>query len=95
MYDLFARFHTALRFLSDDTTPIQYMGGSTSLGLTPGSNSLITHDEEVMGFENPEASFETEMADNGKQLRVYFKSGVMYLSYNSMYRQQIVLMNGR
>lgn len=53
-------------------------------GLTAGSNSLIAHDEEAMGFASPAAAFETGMADNGKQLRVYFKSGVMYLSYNSM-----------
>ncbi|QDV25923.1 hypothetical protein [Aureliella helgolandensis] len=53
-------------------------------GLTPGSSDLLTHDEEAMGFDSPIAAFETSMADNGKQLRVYFKSGVMYLSYNSM-----------
>lgn len=53
-------------------------------GLTPSSSSLKTHDENAMGFESPEAAFETGMADNGKQLRVYFKSGVMYLSYNAM-----------
>lgn len=53
-------------------------------GLKPGSNDLLFHDAEVMGFEDPQLSFETGMADNGKQLRVYFKSGTMYLSYNSM-----------
>ncbi len=53
-------------------------------GLTSGSNGLLMHDAEAMGFDSPEAAFETGMAENGKQLRVYFKSGVMYLSYNSM-----------
>jgi len=53
-------------------------------GLKPGSNSLLMHDEEALGFQAPDASFETDMGDNGKQLRVYFKTGLMYLSYNSM-----------
>ncbi len=52
--------------------------------LMPGGNSLVEHDAAALGFDNPVASFETEMAPNGKQLRVYFQSGTMYLSYNSM-----------
>ena len=49
-----------------------------------GSNGLLFHDSDVIGFSNPQTSFETDTAGNGKQLRVYFKSGIMYLSYNSM-----------
>ena len=53
-------------------------------GLSAGSNSLLSQDTQAMGFDSPQSSMETSTADNGKQLRVYFKSGIMYLSYNSM-----------
>ena len=52
--------------------------------LNLSSGEAFSHDFEIMGFDNPEASYSTEMAPNGKQLRVYFKSDIMYLSYNSM-----------
>jgi hypothetical protein len=52
--------------------------------LNLSSGESFGHDFEIMGFDNPEASYSTEMAPNGKQLRVYFKSDIMYLSYNSM-----------
>lgn len=52
--------------------------------LKPGDNGLLHHDGPRFGLNEPDASFETEMAPNGKQLRVYFKYGIMYLSYNSM-----------
>jgi hypothetical protein len=52
--------------------------------LNPGDNGLLYHDRGRLGFNSPELSFETETAPNGKQLRVYFESGIMYVSYNSM-----------
>jgi hypothetical protein len=52
--------------------------------LNLSSGEAFSHDFEIMRFDNPEASYSTEMAPNGKQLRVYFKSDIMYLSYNSM-----------
>ncbi|MEZ6135536.1 MAG: hypothetical protein R3C53_11565 [Pirellulaceae bacterium] len=51
--------------------------------LRSGGNSLLHHDGPRFGLDQPEASFETDMAPNGKQLRVYYKSGKMYASYNS------------
>ena len=48
-----------------------------------GNNSVLYHDGPRFGIEEPEASFETEMEPNGKQLRVYYKSGKMYAAYNS------------
>jgi hypothetical protein len=41
-------------------------------------------DREHLGFSNPEAVFATEPAPNGKQLRVYYEKGTIYLAYNSM-----------
>jgi len=52
--------------------------------LNLSSGESFGHDFEIMGFDNPEASYSTEMAPNGKQLRIYFKLDTMYLSYNSM-----------
>ena len=52
--------------------------------LKPGDNGLLHHDGPRFGLDEPDAGFETEMAPNGRQLRVYFKSGIMYVSYNSM-----------
>jgi hypothetical protein len=45
---------------------------------------LKTHDGPRLKLDSPAVSFSTEPAPNGQQLRVYFKDGVMYLSYNSM-----------
>lgn len=53
-------------------------------GLQPGSNGLLHHDGPRLGFDAPDLSFESDMAPNGKQLRVYYKSGIMYVSYNAM-----------
>ena len=52
--------------------------------LRPGDNGLLHHDGPEFDLGEPDASFETEMAPNGRQLRVYFKSGIMYVSYSSM-----------
>lgn len=52
--------------------------------LKPGINGPLNEDGLRFGITEPDASFETEMAPNGKQLRVYFKSGIMYLAYHSM-----------
>lgn len=49
-----------------------------------GNNGLLHHDGPRLGMDGPELSFETESASNGKQLRVYFKLGTMYVSYNAM-----------
>lgn len=49
-----------------------------------GDNGLLHHDGPQLGVDKPELSFETESAPNGKQLRVYYKSGIMYVSYNAM-----------
>lgn len=48
------------------------------------SPEVFNYDLEIMEFDTPEAIYATEMEPNGKQLRVYFKSETMYLSYNSM-----------
>jgi hypothetical protein len=49
-----------------------------------GHNGLLHHDGPRLGVGQPELSFETERAPNGRQLRVYCKSGIMYVSYNAM-----------
>ena len=52
--------------------------------MSPYDMSFLVHDSERLGFSDPEVAYATEMAPNGNQLRVYFKDGVMYLSYNAM-----------
>ena len=52
--------------------------------LHAGDNGLLHHDGPRLGFDGPAFSFETDSAPNGKQLRVYYKSRIMYVSYNSM-----------
>jgi hypothetical protein len=52
--------------------------------LRVGDNGLLHHDGPRLGFSEPELSFETDSAPNGKQLRVYYESGIMYVSYNAM-----------
>lgn len=52
--------------------------------MTDYDNSLQRFDEDRLGFTEPHTALATEMAPNGNQLRVYYKSGVMYLSYNVM-----------
>tara|TARA_R110002049_G_scaffold27283_1_gene93843 strand:- start:104 stop:595 length:492 start_codon:yes stop_codon:yes gene_type:complete len=47
-------------------------------------DSLQRFDEDRLGFAEPDVALATEMAPNGNQMRVYFKSDVMYLSYNVM-----------
>lgn len=51
--------------------------------LHAGNNRLLRYDGLRLGFAEPELSFETDSTPNGKQLRVYYKSGVMYVSYNA------------
>ena len=53
-------------------------------GLVEYDRGLMEHDEQLLGFSDPSAAYATEMASNGGQLRVYFKDGMMYLSYNVM-----------
>lgn len=53
-------------------------------GLDPYDLSLVDHDSKRLNFTSPDLAYATEMAPNGGQLRVYFKDGVMYLSYNVM-----------
>lgn len=52
--------------------------------LHAGNNGLLHHDGPRLGIDQPELNFETDSAPNGKQLRVYYKSGIMYVSYNAM-----------
>lgn len=52
--------------------------------LHAGNNGSLHHDGPRLGFDEPELSFETDSAPNGKQLRVYYKSGIMYVAYNAM-----------
>ncbi|MCA9213764.1 MAG: hypothetical protein KDB27_11900 [Planctomycetales bacterium] len=52
--------------------------------MKPYDLSLAHHDYERLGFTDPEVAYATDMASNGKQLRTYYKDGVMYLSYNVM-----------
>ncbi|MEP4682360.1 MAG: hypothetical protein ABJ015_11995, partial [Rhodopirellula bahusiensis] len=47
-----------------------------------GNLELI--DEKRLGFVDAELIYATEMAPNGRQLRAYFRDGIMYLSYNVM-----------
>ena len=47
-------------------------------------DGLLRHDGMRFGIDNPELCFETDAAPNGRQLRVYFESGIVYISYNSM-----------
>ncbi|TWU41689.1 hypothetical protein Poly51_63840 [Rubripirellula tenax] len=53
-------------------------------GLVEYDRGQIEHDEQRLGFSDPSEAYATEMASNGGQLRVYFKDGMMYLSYNVM-----------
>jgi len=53
-------------------------------GLVVYDRGLMDHDEQRLGFSDPAQAYATEMASNGGQLRVYFKDGMMYLSYNVM-----------
>ena len=48
------------------------------------AGEIYDNDTRELGFASPELYYATEMLGNGKQLRVYFKNNVMYLSYNSM-----------
>lgn len=52
--------------------------------LEDGDNDSIQLDGQRLGFDEPESSFQTEEAVSGKQLRIYFKAGKMYLVYNTM-----------
>lgn len=52
--------------------------------LKPYDLGLLEHDSKRLNFTSPEAAYATEMASNGGQLRVYFRDGVMYVSYNVM-----------
>lgn len=45
---------------------------------------IYENDTNELAFSDPELTYTTEMLENGNQLRLYFKDGVMYLSYNSM-----------
>ncbi|MDM4019381.1 hypothetical protein [Roseiconus lacunae] len=53
-------------------------------GLAEYDRGLMEYDEQMLGFSDPSEAYATEMASNGGQLRVYFKDGMMYLSYNVM-----------
>ncbi|MEM9645576.1 MAG: hypothetical protein AAF989_11345 [Planctomycetota bacterium] len=53
-------------------------------GLVEYDGGLMDHDALRLGFSGPVVAYATEMASNGGQLRVYFKEGMMYLSYNVM-----------
>lgn len=48
------------------------------------SPHIIDYDAQRLNFTAPELAYATEMAANGGQLRVYYKDGVMYLSYSVM-----------
>ena len=48
------------------------------------NDDFVHFDGERFGFDVPDVSLASPMADNGRQLRVYFKDGTMYLSYNAM-----------
>ena len=52
--------------------------------LHPGNNDLLFADGPVLGCSAPELNYETEMAPNGGQLRVYYETGKMFVSYNVM-----------
>lgn len=52
--------------------------------LQPSGNELLPSDGPRLGLDSPELCFASEMGPNGKQLRVYYKTGTMYVSYNSM-----------
>lgn len=51
--------------------------------LHPADNVMHLDDGEKLKLDSPEKSFATESAPNGKQLRIYYRSGVMYAAYNS------------
>jgi hypothetical protein len=52
--------------------------------LLPFDGEVPSYDGQRLGFESPDVALATEMAPNGRQLRVYFKDGMMYLSYYVM-----------
>lgn len=45
---------------------------------------LLRSDERHFGSFKPDLSFETDMSESGRQLRVYYKNGIVYVSYSSM-----------
>jgi hypothetical protein len=52
--------------------------------LKPYDMAFVEHDSKRLYFAEPEVAYATEMASDGGQLRVYFRDGVMYVSYNVM-----------
>ncbi|MCU0718475.1 MAG: hypothetical protein MUC83_02130 [Pirellula sp.] len=52
--------------------------------LKPYDLALVEYDSKRLNFAAPEVAYATEMAPDGGQLRVYFRDGVMYVSYNVM-----------
>lgn len=52
--------------------------------LKPYDMAFVEHDSKRLNFAEPVLAYATEMASDGGQLRVYFKDGVMYVSYNAM-----------
>jgi hypothetical protein len=53
--------------------------------LSPYDVSPIpAQDAEDLGISRPDTAFATERAPSGKQLRVYYKNGTMYVSYWAM-----------
>jgi hypothetical protein len=46
--------------------------------------SFVDQDSQRLNFSEPEVAYATEMVGDGGQLRVYYKDGVMYISYNVM-----------
>jgi hypothetical protein len=53
--------------------------------LSPYDVSQIpAQDAEDLGISRPDTAFATERAPSGKQLRVYYKNGTMYVSYWAM-----------
>ncbi len=52
--------------------------------LKPYDMAFVDQDSKRLNFAEPEVAYATEMAPDGGQLRVYFRDGVMYVSYNVM-----------
>jgi hypothetical protein len=52
--------------------------------LKPYDLTFVEHDSKRLNFTEPDVAYATEMASDGGQLRVYFRDGVMYVSYNVM-----------
>ena len=70
--------------MSEETFENWALSHPWKLSLHELSDRPLIDDSECLGFLDPKLAYATEMSSSGRQLRAYFKDGVMYLSYSAM-----------